>query len=63
MNDKEAYEAAEAEHIKIRIFLEKPRCINCEKWTAGHCEHYGPVPENHWFTPTTCDKWMVQIPF
>jgi hypothetical protein len=63
MTDQQEYKAAESEYVKIKIFLEKPRCINCDNWTAGHCGHYGPVPESHWYTPTECDKWMVQIPF
>ena len=63
MTDKEAFDMAAAEQRKIAAFLDKPRCINCERWTLGNCEKYGAVPEAHWYTPNECKEWHYKIPF
>jgi hypothetical protein len=63
MDDKQAWHAAAAEYDKIKAFLDRPRCINCDNYLNGVCEHYGPVPEEHWYTPNDCDKWEANLPF
>jgi hypothetical protein len=63
MDDKQAWHAASDEFDKIKVFLDKPRCINCEEFYNGQCGHYGPVPEAHQYKPNECPKWMVKIPF
>lgn len=63
MDDKQAFDTAAAEFDKIKAFLDKPRCINCDEFTNGNCGHYGPVPESHWYKINECAKWFVKIPF
>ena len=63
MTDKEAYEAAAAELDRVKAFVEKPRCINCDRWIGGKCDVYGEVPEEYWFTPSDCNRWMLKLPF
>jgi len=63
MDDREAWHAASDEFDRVKAFLGRPRCINCEEFMGGSCGHFGPVPEPHWYKPTECPKWMVKIPF
>ena len=63
MDDKQAWHQAAAELERIKAFVDKPRCINCEEFSAGVCGHYGQVPESHWYKPNDCTKWFVKIPF
>lgn len=63
MTDKEAYEAAAEELDRVKDFVEKPRCINCDRWIGGKCDVYGEVPEEYWFTPSDCNRWMLKLPF
>lgn len=63
MTDKEAYEAAADELDRVKAFVEKPRCINCDRWIGGKCDVYGEVPEEYWYTPSDCNRWMLKLPF
>ena len=63
MTDKQAYEAALSEYGRVKAFIDKPRCVNCDNFSKGECGHYGPVPEEHQYKPTDCERWMYQIPF
>jgi len=63
MDDRQAWHEAAAELERLKTFVDKPRCINCEEFSAGTCGHYGPVPESHWYKVTECAKWFVKIPY
>lgn len=63
MTDKEAYDEAARELDKLKSFVSQPRCINCDRWSAGVCEAYGDVPESYWYKPNQCPEYMFKIPF
>jgi hypothetical protein len=63
MDDKQAWHEAATELERLKAFVDKPRCINCEEFSAGVCGHYGPIPDHYWYKVTECAKWFVKIPF
>lgn len=63
MTDQQAWQAATDEVHAIRIFLDKPRCINCGEFSGGVCGHFGEVPSEYWHSLTDCEKWELDIPF
>ena len=66
MNDKDAYELGLAELEKIKAFMDRPRCVNCEFFRdlEGVCgEIMEIVPESFRHTPNRCGSWMHKLPF
>lgn len=63
MTDKEAYDLASAELEKIAAFVDRPRCINCDRLNDGVCDEFGDVPESFWHKPNDCKAWLLKLPF
>ena len=61
--DRTDYHAACAELDRIKAFVDRPRCINCEEFSAGTCGHHGEIPEEYWYSPNDCKQWMIKLPF
>lgn len=42
--------------------LETPRCLDCDKWSGGHCAQWGQeVPVEAW--AAGCDEYEQWVPF
>ena len=68
MTDKEQYDLACAESLKITRFIDRPRCVNCDHFqeTAGTCgaRAGAAVPAEYQHKPDNgCELWDFMIPF
>lgn len=65
MTDKEQYEAALKTQSQVTKFIDTPRCINCDNFSAtGECTEYRTsIEPEYMYTPNECEKWSPLIPF